>query len=168
MTRVWGFPDFRDPQADVIASVLQRRNAVVLMPTGGGKTMCFAAPAVALPGLAVVVSPLIALIHDQVVALRRRGVAATTLTSTTGAAERKVILADLSAVTPTTKLLYITPEGAQGPGVQGVLSRLTARGMVSLLAIDEAHCISAWGHDFRKAYLGLGKLRCVGGGGVSK
>ena len=153
LQRHFGYPDFRGAQADAIAAVFARRDVLVLMPTGGGKSLCFQVPALLLGGPTVVVSPLISLMQDQVDALKRRGVPATFVNSTLDAGEReaRIALAERGEV----KLLYVAPERFDVPGFR---ERLRAMG-VPLLAVDEAHCISQWGHDFRPAYLRLGELR---------
>ncbi len=153
LRRHFGYPDFRGAQADAIAALFARRDVLVLMPTGGGKSLCFQVPALLLPGPTVVVSPLISLMQDQVDALQRRGVPATFVNSTLPTAEREARLA--RAERGEVRLLYVAPERFDVPGFA---ERLRAIG-VPLLAVDEAHCISQWGHDFRPAYLRLGALR---------
>lgn len=151
--RQWGFDSFRPLQLEAIEAVLAGRDSVVVLPTGGGKSLCFQAPACCLPGTAVVVSPLISLMKDQVDALSAIGVPAAQLNSTLSPEQRRQVIERLQA--GELKLLYLAPEGL-----------LTERGMAlidsiepSLLAIDEAHCISSWGHDFRPEYRGLSVLK---------
>ncbi len=152
LRRVFGHADFRGLQGEVIAEVLAGRDALAVLPTGGGKSICYQVPALARPGLALVVSPLIALMSDQVEALKQVGVAAARMDSNIDPAERADIwrLIDQGAL----ELLYVAPEGLMG---EAILPRLRGR-QLSLIAIDEAHCVSQWGHDFRPDYRALGRL----------
>jgi ATP-dependent DNA helicase RecQ len=149
----FGYDDFRPGQKEVIDTVLMGRNALVVMPTGGGKSLCYQVPALALGGLTVVVSPLIALMRDQVAALRANGVAAGTLNSSTSPEESAAINAQLRA--GNLRLLYLSPERLM---MEGMVEQLQALDPV-LFAVDEAHCVSQWGHDFRQDYLRLAELR---------
>lgn len=149
----FGYPDFRPGQTDAIATVLSGRDLLVVLPTGGGKSLCYQVPALVLDGLTVVVSPLISLMHDQVEALHRRGVAATYLDSTLDRSQLNERVA--ATLRGEIKLLYVAPERLMAGDLA---SRLRQHG-VRLLAIDEAHCISEWGHDFRPSYLRLGTVR---------
>ena len=150
---VFGYDAFRGRQAEIIDTVCNGDDALVLMPTGGGKSLCYQIPALVRDGVAIVVSPLIALMADQVAALRQLGVAAAYLNSTQSAAERAEVTAAIEA--GTLDLLYVAPERLLQPATLDLLSRVT----VSVIAIDEAHCVSAWGHDFRQDYLALDQLR---------
>jgi ATP-dependent DNA helicase RecQ len=149
----FGFDDFRPLQEEIVADVLAGRDVFALLPTGGGKSLCFQLPAVMRPGLTVVVSPLIALMKDQVDALTTGGIAATFLNSSLGADETRRRLRDLHD--GRYRLLYLAPERLALPHVTRDLERWN----VTRFAIDEAHCISEWGHDFRPDYRRLAELR---------
>jgi ATP-dependent DNA helicase RecQ len=149
----FGFPDFRPGQERAVASVLAARDTLVVLPTGGGKSLCYQVPALLLPGLTVVVSPLISLMKDQVDALIGRGLPATFINSTLSGGQVSERLAAVHR--GDVKLLYLAPERFDAGTMAG---RLRSTG-VSLLAIDEAHCISEWGHDFRPSYLRVKAVR---------
>ncbi|CAN5128665.1 hypothetical protein BH23GEM2_BH23GEM2_04690 [soil metagenome] len=149
------YPEFRNGQADAIGAVLSGRDVLVVLPTGGGKSLCYQVPALVLPGMTVVISPLISLMHDQVQALERRGIAATYVDSTLARGELQARL--MRAIRGELKLLYVAPERL----VTGDLARRLRSTSLSLLAVDEAHCISEWGHDFRPSYLRLAQARAA-------
>ena len=153
LREVFGLTSFRGEQEQIIAHVMAGRDAVVLLPTGAGKSLCFQIPALCLDGVAIVVSPLIALMRDQVEALKQSGVRAAALNSTLTPDEAADIR--MALTNGDIDLLYVTPERLVSDGFLGLLSRLN----ICLFAIDEAHCVSQWGHDFRPEYMQLSVLR---------
>ncbi|MCB1367799.1 MAG: DNA helicase RecQ [Rhodobacteraceae bacterium] len=150
---VFGFDEFRPGQAEIVDAVAAGRNVLAIMPTGGGKSLCFQLPAIAQTGVTVVISPLIALMRDQVRALKAVGVEAGALTSGNTDEETDEVFSALEE--GRLKLLYLAPERLANPGTERLLARVGA----SLIAVDEAHCVSQWGHDFRPDYLRIGDLR---------
>ena len=155
LEKYWGYSSFRDKQEDIIKSVLEGKDVLALLPTGGGKSICFQVPALQLDGICIVVSPLIALMNDQVDALKKRGIKALCITSEYSHKEvdamfDRCIFEDI-------KFLYLSPERLQTDIAKVRISKMK----VNLFAVDEAHCISEWGYDFRPSYLKIAEVRSI-------
>lgn len=153
LSSIFGFDEFRPGQAEIVSAVAAGRNTLAIMPTGGGKSLCFQLPALMRDGVTIVISPLIALMRDQVRSLREAGVEAGALTSGNTDEETEGVFRALDE--GRLKLLYMAPERLASGGTLTLLRRIGA----SLIAVDEAHCVSQWGHDFRPDYLRIGDLR---------
>lgn len=153
LKRFFGYDHFRPLQAEIIKTIFASKDALVLMPTGGGKSVCFQVPAVTMPGTCIVVSPLISLMKDQVEGLRSNGISAAFINSAIDSREQLQV--EEAFYSGQLNLLYVSPEKL----VSGNFVSILKRGKINLFAIDEAHCISAWGHDFRPEYTQLGMLK---------
>ena len=150
---VFRLPSFREGQESIIRDVLSGRDTLAVMPTGSGKSLCYQLPGVVIPGLTLVISPLIALMKDQVDSLRARNISSANLHSGLSYAEQQAVCDRVLA--GEIKFLFVAPERIRNAAFQGLLKRVA----IGLLAVDEAHCISQWGHDFRPDYRRLGMLR---------
>ena len=153
LSQYWGFSDFREKQEDIIQSVLNGKDTLALLPTGGGKSICFQVSALAREGICLVISPLIALMQDQVANLQKRDIKALAITS--GMSRREIDIALDNAAYGNYKFLYVSPERLETELFKARLEKMN----VNLVAIDEAHCISQWGYDFRPSYLNIANLR---------
>ncbi|WP_317619472.1 RecQ family ATP-dependent DNA helicase [Aequorivita vladivostokensis] len=153
LTKYWGYTSFKPMQEEIIASVMDGRDTVALLPTGGGKSLCFQVPAMAVEGICIVISPLVALMGDQVNALKERGIKSLKLTGGISFDELNTLLDN--ALYGNYKFLYLSPERLQQEILQNYIKQMN----VSLIAVDEAHCISQWGNDFRPAYRNITLLR---------
>lgn len=153
LRQIWGFDGFRPGQQEIVEAVAKGRDVLAIMPTGGGKSLCYQLPALMRDGVTVVISPLIALMRDQVRALREAGVEAGALTSGNTEAETEAVFQAIAA--GQIKMLYMAPERLASGGTVSLLRRAG----VTAIAVDEAHCISQWGHDFRPDYLRIGDLK---------
>ncbi|CAM1373675.1 RecQ family ATP-dependent DNA helicase [Tenacibaculum xiamenense] len=153
LKKYWGHDSFREPQHEIITSILEGNNTIALLPTGGGKSICFQVPALLKSGVCLVISPLVALIQDQVDSLIKKNIKATTIPA--GSSQDEIITLFDNIRFGNYKFLYVSPERLQSKFIQEKIKQLN----VNLIAIDEAHCISEWGHDFRPSYLDLDILK---------
>ncbi len=153
LQKYWGYSKFRPLQEEIILSVLEGNDTLALLPTGGGKSLCFQVPAMCLEGICIVISPLIALMKDQVENLRKKGISAFAIF--TGMSRREIDIILDHCVFGKVKFLYVSPERLQTDIFRERLKKM----QVALLAIDEAHCISQWGYDFRPPYLQIAEIR---------
>ncbi|WP_373943456.1 RecQ family ATP-dependent DNA helicase [Polaribacter sejongensis] len=153
LKKYWGFSEFRPQQEEIITASLAQKDVIALLPTGGGKSICFQIPALAQEGVCLVISPLIALMQDQVENLTQKGIKATTIKS--GSTQDEMITLFDNIKFGGIKFLYLSPERLQSYFIQQKIKELN----VNLIAIDEAHCISEWGHDFRPSYRNINILR---------
>ena len=153
LKQYWGYDTFRPQQEEIIQSVMDGKDTVALLPTGGGKSLCYQLPALALEGKTIVISPLIALMHDQISALKEKGITAIALHS--GLRLRELETAYDNFIYGPAKLLYVSPERLKSDFFTARIQNAN----LSMIAVDEAHCISQWGHDFRPAYMEIGELR---------
>lgn len=155
LKQYWGFDTFRPLQLDIIEAVINGRDTVALLPTGGGKSVCFQVPALAMDGICIVISPLVALMNDQVTGLKDKGIKALSITG--GLSYSNLMTALDNAIHGNYKFLYLSPERLQQEVVQNAIKQMP----VNLIAVDEAHCISQWGNDFRPAYKNITFLRDI-------
>lgn len=162
LKNVFGYNQFRGKQQDAVNAILQRKDCVVLMPTGGGKTVCYAVPGIIMSGVTIVVTPLIALILDQVQRLRGVGLSVCYLVSSMKDEERLVVSHNLSMPNPSYKFLFTTPETITTQSVMDLMQVMTANNTLAQFVIDEAHCIDYWGFNFRPSYSSLGSLKDYG------
>ena len=154
---VFGYPAFRGLQAEIIGHVAGGGDCLVLMPTGGGKSLCYQIPALLRTGTGIVVSPLIALMQDQVAALLEAGVRAAFLNSTL--ASKEALAVERALIAGEYDLLYVAPERLMTGRFMQLLEKLRSASRLALFAIDEAHCVAQWGHDFRPEYIQLSMCR---------
>ena len=155
LSKYWGYPEFRAPQADIIKSVLAGHDTLGLMPTGGGKSITFQVPTLAMDGIALVITPIVSLMKDQVDNLKERGIQATFLHAGLTMAERRK--ATERCTNGRCKFLYVSPERLQNSNFLQLLKHIE----LSLIVVDEAHCISQWGYDFRPSFLSIAKVRDI-------
>ncbi len=153
LQKYWQYDAFRKPQEEIIQAVLNQKNVLALLPTGGGKSLCYQIPGLLQKGVCIVVSPLIALMQDQVLSLEKKGIKAIAITSKLS--EKEIVTAFDNMLYGNIKFLYLSPEKLQSTFIQSKIKQL----QINLIAVDEAHCISEWGHDFRSSYLKINILK---------
>ena len=155
LNRVWGYDSFRKKQDVIIQNIIDKKDTLALLPTGGGKSICYQVPGILLEGTCLVISPLIALMQDQVAQLRKRGIMAVAISS--GMSRKEIDIQLDNAIYGSTKFLYVSPERLKTPLFKARLEKMN----INLIAVDEAHCISQWGYDFRPSYLEIAELRKI-------
>ena len=155
LVKYWGYSSFRPMQEDIIRSVMEGKDTLALLPTGGGKSICYQVPGLAMEGLCLVVTPLIALMKDQVENLKNRGIKAAAIHS--GMHKREIETAISNSIFGKLKFLYVSPERLQSSSFRDNLQRMN----INILAVDEAHCISQWGYDFRPSYLNIADIKTM-------
>ena len=162
LKNVYGHKSFRPGQREAISAVLQQKDVIVVIPTGGGKTVIYTIPTILMPGITVVVSPLLMLMHDQLLKLREKGINTCYVNSMLTKESREAVMANLSRPDSEYKVLLTSPEVLMSPSMQTLLEKLKTEGRLNFFAIDEAHCIDTWGVDLRPEYQELGFLRKYG------
>lgn len=162
LKNVYGHKTFRPGQREAISAVLQQKDSIVVIPTGGGKTVIYTIPTLLMPGITVVVSPLLMLMHDQLLKLREKGINTCYVNSMLTKENGKTVIANLSRPDSEYKILLTSPEVLMSPSMQKLVKKLKTEGRLNFFAMDEAHCIDTWGVDLRPEYQELGSLREYG------
>jgi superfamily II DNA helicase RecQ len=159
---VFGYNQFKGKQEEAVRTILQKKDCVVLMPTGGEKTVCYTVPGIVMPGVTIVLTPLVALILDQVQQLQSVGVNVCYLVSDMSEEQSSVVCHELSLNAPSYKFLFTTPETILSPKVKDLIETMYVNHTLAQFVVDEAHCIDQWGFNFRPAYSSLGALKDYG------